>query len=205
MSDKGSMIPISDEQANLGQEIIKALGGVAVFVKEALGSTPQDLIGYLGGDWLRVRRAENIAKIMTRSKEKLEARGVKDHAPASLTVALPILRGAANESREALQDLWAGLLAAAIDPSRSNGVRQSFAEAISKMEPPDALVLSHFKKLSGSTANYNQIAGYISISPDVADISMGNLAKLGLLAFQPGIAGAYLTSFGREFLRIVTD
>ena len=107
-----------------------------VFWKKALGSVPEDLVGYLGGDWLRFRRAQNIAEMMERSKKKLDARGVTNEEPASLMIALPILRGAADESRETLQDLWAGLLAATIDPSRADGVRQGFAEVIAKMGPP---------------------------------------------------------------------
>jgi hypothetical protein len=56
MSDDGILIPISDEQAKLGQEIINAFSGLGSFFKEALGSVPEDLIGYLGEDWLRFRR-----------------------------------------------------------------------------------------------------------------------------------------------------
>jgi hypothetical protein len=59
----GSLIPISDEQAKLGQEILKTLRGLGSFLEKALGSTPEDLVAYLGGDWLRVRRAENIIRL----------------------------------------------------------------------------------------------------------------------------------------------
>ena len=57
MSDGHSLIPITDEQAKLGQEVIKAFRGLGAFLDKALGSTPEDLIGYFGGDRLRVRRA----------------------------------------------------------------------------------------------------------------------------------------------------
>jgi hypothetical protein len=123
MADDNSLIPISDEQAKLGQEVLKTLRGLGSFVEKALESVPGDLVGYLGVDWLRVRRAENIAKMMFCAKERHETRGVKDTKPASLTLALPILRGAADESREELRDLWARLLAAAMDPSREKDVR----------------------------------------------------------------------------------
>ena len=96
MADGNSLIPISDEQAKLGQEALKLLQGLGSFFGKALGSVPEDLAGYLGGDWLRARRVENIAKLLSSTKEKLEARGVKDTKPACLTLALPILRGAAG-------------------------------------------------------------------------------------------------------------
>jgi hypothetical protein len=38
------MIPITDEQAKLGQEIVKAFRGLGSFLKRALGSTPEDLV-----------------------------------------------------------------------------------------------------------------------------------------------------------------
>jgi len=49
------------------------------------------------------------------ARGRLEARGVGEPILPSLTVALPLFRGAADESREELQDLWARLLAAAMD------------------------------------------------------------------------------------------
>jgi hypothetical protein len=58
------LIPITDEQAKLGQEIVKAFRGLGSFLDKALGSTPEDLIGYFGGDRLRVRRAENMARML---------------------------------------------------------------------------------------------------------------------------------------------
>jgi hypothetical protein len=52
MSDLGSLIPISDEQAKAAQEIamatneaLKALQGFGGFLKETLGTVPQDLVG----------------------------------------------------------------------------------------------------------------------------------------------------------------
>jgi len=208
MPDDGTIIPISDEQAKLGQEIIKAFSGVAAFIEKALGSAPEDLIGYLGGDWLRFRRAENIAKMMKLSKEKLEARGVKDQKPASLTITLPILRGAADESRETLQDLWARLLAATIDPSRVDGVRQGFASAISKMDPPDALLLGYFKTINIGVITIDardQTVRALGISLDELTISFDNLDKLGLVVINKTIQTVYITPFGREFLRVVSD
>ena len=116
MSDANALIPIGGEQAKLGQEALKVLRGLGSFLTKSLGSVPEDIVGYLGGDWLRVRRAENIAEMMQRAKGRLEARGVAETTPASLTIALPVLRGAADESRPVIQDLWARLLAAAMDP-----------------------------------------------------------------------------------------
>src|SRR5216684_2993332 len=40
-------------------------------------------IGYLGGDWLRARRAENIAKLLAAAMERLRARGINEPKTAS--------------------------------------------------------------------------------------------------------------------------
>jgi len=200
-----SLVPISDEQAKLGQEALKVLQGIGSLVGKALESVPEDVVGYLGGDWLRIRRAENIAKMMKRAKERLEAWGVKDAEPASLTIALPILRGAADESREEIQDLWARLLAAAMDPSRTKHVRQRFADVVHQMDPPDALLLASpsLRDRAGGIQqpDRNAVAEELHISRDELDVTLANLVRLDVF-FEPNIGGSVVgtTPFGREFL-----
>jgi hypothetical protein len=90
------LIPITDEHAKLGQEILKTFRGLGSFLERALGSTPEDLVGYFGGDRLRVRRAENITRMMYEAQDRLAAWGVEETKPATLSIALPILQGAAE-------------------------------------------------------------------------------------------------------------
>jgi hypothetical protein len=136
------LIPITDEQAKLGQEIVKAFRDLGSFFGKALGSTPEDLVRYYGGDRLRVRRAENMAKMMCEAKARLAIMGIEDTKPATLSVALPILEGAADEDREELVDLWARLLASAMDATKNN-VRYSFISAVKEMDPPDAKIVHY--------------------------------------------------------------
>jgi hypothetical protein len=140
-----TIIPISDEQAKLGQEILKTLRGVGSFFEKALGSTPEDLIAYLGGDWLRVRRAENLVRLFEGARGRLADWHVAEPRPASLSIALPILQGAADEDREDLVDLWARLFGNAMDPNM-NTVRQSFIDAVKRMDPLDVVVLRYIYK-----------------------------------------------------------
>ncbi|MBC7996552.1 MAG: DUF4393 domain-containing protein [Leptolyngbya sp.] len=208
--DDSQWLPISDEQAKAVQEVAKLLSGVGSFFKEALGSVPQDLVGYLGGDWLRLRRVENIAKMLDRTRQRLAATGVTDTEPASLTLALPILRGAADESREELLDLWARLMAAALDPAKAGRVRQGYAEAISKMDPMDTLVLTFFKDntfqdVTGSDRQYtaHRCSDSLGISVTELGASVWNLTNLGLVEKVGFTTRA--TAFGHEFLRVVVD
>jgi hypothetical protein len=107
MSDPGSIIPVSDEQAKAIQDAIKALRGVGGFLKQILGTVPEDLVGYFGGDLLKVRRAENAARIIEKAREKLQARNATPKRP-SISIILPLLIAAADEDRDELQQYGPG-------------------------------------------------------------------------------------------------
>jgi abortive infection alpha-like protein len=216
------LIPISDEQAKLGQEGIKLLRGLGAFFEKALGSTPEDLIGYLGGDRLRVRRAENMARMLYEAKAHLEALCVEETVPATLNVALPILEAAADEDRDEIVDLWARLYANAMNPKLRN-VRYSFIEAVKRMDPPDALVLRYLHEGAiqavaegdakipvmalgpgksserAVTVSWNQIARDIGFRISTVDITISNLVRAGFL--QDRVSGAnYVTGMFYDFM-----
>jgi hypothetical protein len=143
MPDSGSVISISDEQAKAIQEgskaiqeAIKTLQGIGGFLKETFGTVPQDIVALLAGNWLKVRRAENLLRVAQKAKERLKARGVEVPEPASLSITLPIFVAAADESRDELQDIWARLLAAAADPSRAGFFRIQIHRRCKEDGPP---------------------------------------------------------------------
>jgi len=185
----GSIIPISDEQAKLGQEILKTLRGLGSFIEKALGSTPEDLIAYFGGDRLRVRRAENLVRLLEETRRRLADWNVDKPTPASLSVAIPILRNAADEDREELVDLWARLFANAMDP-KLRSVRYSFIEAVKAMDPPDVLVMVELYKRNLAIVRRNSInnpqettihdlAAAIHRRPDDVEASLRHLSSMG--------------------------
>lgn len=204
-----SVIPISDEQAKAVREAIAALRDVGGFLKEVLGTIPEDLVGIFGGDWLRVRRAENFARIAHKARERLAARGVKIGKPGTLSLTIPIAAASADESRDELQDLWACLLAAALDPSREKSFRLAFIEAAKKMDPLDAAVLKLVHEHNGPfDGNARQkVAGALRVSRDEVDISGTNLLRIGLL-MEGAMRDSYtlfMAPLGREFLRAVAN
>jgi hypothetical protein len=205
MLNEGSLVPITDEQAKALQEALKTLRGLGDFVEKALGSVPEDLVGLLGGDWLKVRRTENMAGMMRRAKERLTARGIKEPQPAALTIALPILRAAADEDRQELQDLWARLLAAAMDPSRRDRVRLELIEVVKKMAPIDASVIQKLSESPNYTPNpRDALAGLFALTPDEIELSFANLIALGCIIQTGGIQQA-LTAKGRVLMSAVRD
>src|SRR5260370_14015872 len=170
-----SIIPISDEQAKAIREALKALQGLGSFLEKTLGTVPQDVVGLRGGDWLKVGRAENLAGIIGKARERLKARGVEPTEPPSLSVVLPILVAAADESRDELQDIWAALLAATADPSRAKSFRIAFIEAAKKMDPMDAAVLQSAPgRDTISRSVRHSLALRLSVSDDEVDVSFSS-------------------------------
>jgi hypothetical protein len=204
MSAPGSLVP-SDEQAKAIQEALKTLREFGGFLKETFGTVPQDVVGLFGGDWLKVRRAENIVRVLQKAKKRLEARGAKIPEPASLSIALPLLVAAADESRDELQDIWARLMAAAADPARAGRFR--LQEAAKKMDPLDAAVLSAGLKVANviSQREFNTFATELNASRDEIEISVKNLEKLNLFRLVANGPNTVISPFGREFMRAITD
>jgi hypothetical protein len=207
----GSLIPISDEQAKLGREILQTLRGLGSFIEKALGSVPEDLIAYLGGDWLRFRRADNIARLLQGARSRLSERNVPEPKPASLSIALPILRAGADEDREDLVDLWTRLLANAMDPNLAN-VRYSFIEAVKAMDPIDAVILRFlhnsdleriYRGQRGSTGSQETntilIADALCNRSDEIEVSFEHLESLRF--FSPINMGWDVNALNREFMR----
>jgi Abortive infection alpha len=203
----GGLIPFGDEQAKAAQEALKTLRGLGGYLKEILGTVPEDLVGMLGGDWLRAKRAENIARIIEKSKERLRERNAEPKEPASLSVTLPLLTAAADESRDELQDVWARLLAAAAEPTRARFFRAAFIQAVKQLDPLDATVLQLIERDGAGSFNpntRNALALNMKVRPDQIDISAENLAHANLLT-PIGHSAKSITPFGREFLRAISD
>src|SRR5262249_6048952 len=85
MSNSNILIPISDEQAKAIQEALKTLQGFGGFLSETFGTVPQDVVGLLGGGWLKVRRAENLARILDKARERLRARRLEAPEPSRIS------------------------------------------------------------------------------------------------------------------------
>ena len=206
MSDPGSLIPISDEQAKAIQDVLKILKGMGGFLKETVGTVPEDLVGILVGDWLKVRRAENLVRMLRKARERLDERKIETEPP-SISIARPLMIAAADEDRDELQDIWARLLAAAADPARAKSFRLRFITVAKEMDPLDATVLeqvsTHYNgRVTGDMRN--QIADTLGRKRDEVDISIDNLSDLRLLGI-PSPPDGVMTHFGREFLRAISD
>jgi Abortive infection alpha len=133
-----------------------------------------------------------------------ERRNVGKTEPVSPSLAIPLLRAAYDESRPELQQLWAELIAAAMDPNRSAGVRLSFITAVKQFDPLDALVLKELHVQSGQLAPNSRdvLAHSLQRSPNEIEVSAQNLHMLRCVQNSQGWSTFYITSYGRELMRV---
>jgi hypothetical protein len=208
MSDPGSLIPITDEQAKAVQEALKTLQGIGGFLKQTFGTVPEDLVGLLGGDWLKARRMENFARIAGKARERLKTRHVDAPEPPRLSILLPLIVAAADEEDDDLQDMWARLLAAVADPAGAKSFRLAFIDTVKQMDPIDALV---FRTIADNpSANWSPngrdyIASKLQRSQDEVLVSFENLERLRCIWFGSGPKiNPVLLPLGKLLMRAVT-
>jgi len=163
-----------------GRALVEAGSDLARFLGKALGTVPEDTVGLLGGDYLHELRLRNLDKVSRNAEESLRKRGVEEPEPIGPKALLPALEAASEETDETLQDMWANLLANAMDPNKDTSLQRVFIETLKQFEPIDALVLNaaannFANKLFGQGATADLISKRISL----ASMSAERLAKLG--------------------------
>ena len=118
-------IPVTDEQAkavqklaDFGTTVVEETGQLARYMGRVLGTAPEDVVGLVIGDPLHFVRTAIAFKYDEWITRLHRNRGVTPE-PVSPSLAIPLLRAAYDESRPELQELWAQLIAAAMDPQRA--------------------------------------------------------------------------------------
>ncbi len=171
-----------EESAKTGRALIEAGSDLARFAGKALGTVPEDTIGLLGGDYLRKLRLRNLDKIARKTEEILRARGVEDPEPIGPKALLPTLEAASEETDETLQDMWAELLANAMDPNKDTSLQRIFIEALNQMEPVDALVFRTMAEKQPSEALRGKDVGMrLDWRETLAAVSLERLTELSVL------------------------
>lgn len=205
------LIPISEEQAKAVQEVAKAVGqGIEAASKffswcaDAVGDAPRNAFARVIGDRLYHSRIRNIYKLQVRTEEILNQRGVHDRKPVSEDIATPLFDAARQQDSDELRELYAGLLAAAMDPARANTVRLEFVEAVKRFHPQDAVMMKMLRQHSGQLMPNTRdfFASHLKISADASEVALRNLANIGCIGepMQHNTNNYYLTAFGRELM-----
>ena len=129
------------EVAKTGRALIEPGTDLASYVARVLGTVPEDVVGFLIGDPLRELRQHTLTGILRAVFEKLRKRGVETAKPIRPGPGKEAFEAASLETDETLQDMWAELLANAMDPNKDTSLQRVFIETLKQFEPIEALVL----------------------------------------------------------------
>jgi hypothetical protein len=195
-------------QTNLGVEA----DAVSGYLTRLFGNDGKDLGQVVADSWLDEARKNNRRALRRRTDEILRERKVEGAAPLSPNLAIEILKFAQDEGRPVLIELWARLLAGAVDPSRRN-LRLSFIETVKRMDPPDAMLIERLVHrgyrvirdedgpASFNDATISLLTKELNLSPDAVFVSLEHLEELRILTNASSDLLWRTTSFGREFFR----
>lgn len=191
---------------------IDATSDLGGWVGKVLGTIPEDAVGLLGGDWISEVRTRNAHRLQMRTDEILAQRNAEIE-PLSLSVARPLLEAAQDESRDELVEMWARLLANAMDKSRPN-IRRSFIETLKKLDQLDVLILDKTYRDSPTNGTPNDDwPKILSATKDEMEISLNHLKEIGCLdpncryeiINRQGRPVHMLSTFGRELMRACSE
>jgi hypothetical protein len=205
--------PIDEESAKavqavakLGSDAIGAAEKAGSWVSNALGTVPQDLIGYYFGYGLRHKRQRRLVELEAETKAHHERWRTKPPAEKlSPSIGIPLLEAACDETRDGLKDLWSRLVAAAMDPDRTDFVRVAIIEAVKRMDPLDALVLREVGNGPWTGDKRDEFRSRAKVSNDEVQVSIENLISLGFLYEQSYNSSVVTTAKGTLLLRAVSD
>lgn len=191
------------ETAKVVPAVLDAGTDLGKWVAGVLGTLPEDIVGLALGDYVGELRIRNLDRIRRRTDAIHATRGVQNPQPISPNRAIPAFEAASEESDETLQDLWAALLANAMDPNREVPLDRIFIETLKSFEPLDARVLQHYasayaaENIDGRRIDWT--ADRLHIRPSLAEVSIRRLGKLDCLRHEQGIIWA-ITALGQELL-----
>jgi hypothetical protein len=186
------------------EETAKTTGKAIDAVREgahAISRPVANIYGLLIGDHIDAARERNLDALSRKTKKILKDRDLEETAPVSEQIAIPLLEAARGESREELQDIWAQLLANAMDPARRDDVRPAFINTLRKLEPIDALTLDAISQLprQESWTTKEKVAAAMGARRELTEISIDSLYQAGCLYQNQRMYA--LSAYGREFLR----
>ena len=190
---------MTDEHAKAIQELAKAAGkgidatrGLGSFFAMVFGGAAEEAGGLLQ-DWIVYRRElsnlrwERLTRLAHRTEELCKARSAGEVTrPIPAKLALQILDEASLEEDDFLQDMWAQLLATALDPEAPN-VHRSFARILPEFEPIDAKILMFLAQqkwglFMGDDApgvSLKKLSEEMGLPENEGKVSLVNLFRLG--------------------------
>lgn len=180
------------------EEAAKTLGKAVDVVKSAEPAI-SNIYGWMIGDRVAEARKRNADAFARKTRKIIEERDLKETAPLPERLATPLLEEAQRESREELQNLYAALLANAMDPAYTRDIRPEFVEIVKELEPIDVLLLNYMADTAAQGFFLPDVLGHFgSYRASKIRIALDNLRRLKLIS--PGEPHFSLTFFAVEFM-----
>jgi abortive infection alpha-like protein len=201
----------AEETAKFGSKVVDAGTGLAAYMNRVVGQPLEDAVGYYLADHIKHKRLRREADLCAETMEHLRRWGVDMDklVDVSPSVLLPLMAAAVDEDRDVLKDLWAKLLASAMDPARTTLVRPSLIELLKQLDPLDARALIEIKKLGGAGSSSGNFPEFFSqrlgVTQDEGYFSLQHLHALGCIGSDPTTTTPNLTAKGRLLLKAVSD
>lgn len=194
------------ETAKAAQEVAKT-SKAAIEATEKLGGflagvtkEPLEAITGLMADKLRFMRWERQLRLYQRQIDILRERGISSPRTVPPKLALPIVMNASLEEDDELQDLWAQLLASALDPNFRGEIRSAFIDILKQLAVTDVHVLNAIYSemlrrdvgddyqgyLAKTLVGPKRIVSILNINLELYESSIDNLLRLRLVSSNVG-------------------
>src|SRR5712691_8267057 len=132
----------AQEAAKAVRTGIEATQELGRFVSRITTEPLETVMGILN-DKLQFMRWQRKLRLAERGRELLRERGIQGPIrPLPYKLALPIIEHASLEDNDELQDLWANLLASAVDPHFQGVIRAAYVDIIRQLEVVDVHILN---------------------------------------------------------------
>lgn len=168
---------------------------------------PLEQIGGLLSDTVGLWRLKNRVSVLLKAKRFCEERGI-DPRKLLPDVFVPLLDAAGDTEDERIQEMYANLLAAHVDPAMQDSVHPSYAKILAQFAPIDAAILRDIvtgradHRFAPQTISLSFLHGAHGVGTIMA---IENLERLGILqaviAEVDGDLGFCLTPYGDRFGR----
>jgi len=181
------------EVAKFGTQTVKTTEKILRFSSKVFKVPIEETVGLIG-DRLKLFRWERQVAYVDKVNNILDARNISETRAVMPKFALPVLENASLEDDEELQQIWAKLMASAMDPNFSTKLRMSFIDIIKSLDPLDVKILKVFydilmkdnsikwDNILDYSLKKEQISQLLNISSQDYEVSIFNLFRAQCLA-----------------------
>ncbi|MDE5458594.1 DUF4393 domain-containing protein [Bradyrhizobium sp. CSA112] len=177
--------------------------GKAIDIVQSMSPAIASAYGFIIGDRINAARERQLDALARKTKKLLHDRNLEEESAVPEQLAIPLLEAAQGETREEIQDLYAALLANAMDANFADDVRPEFISTVKALQPLDAAILKYAagRYIDRETRKFSQ--GKLqddmkNFRPTAIELSIQHIEKLGCIVRNRG--ELHLSTYGYEFM-----